>query len=118
MAQNRYESAEPILRHAIDVNTALTRADPDDVQIRLDLAKCHNNLGKLLIDHGDARQAATSFRQSQSISEALVKAYPNKPRYQDQLAHSLDNLALALQTVDPAKVEQTYIPRWRSTRSW
>ena len=107
-AQNRSDSAEPILRRAIDVNTSITSADPDDVQFRLDLAKCHNNLGKLLNENGDAKQAAASFRQSQSISEALAKAYPNKPRYQDHLAQSLDNLALALKTVDPAKVEETY----------
>jgi eukaryotic-like serine/threonine-protein kinase len=108
LAQNHYDSAEPILRRAIAVNTAITNADPDDVQFQLDLAKDHNNLGELLRENGDAKQAAASFRQAQAISEALAKSDPNKPRYPELLAHSLGNLALALEAVDPARVEETY----------
>ena len=107
-AQHRNEDAEPILRRAIDVNTAITAIDPDDIQVRLDLAKCYNNLGESFRENGDAKQAAALFRQSQSISEALAKAFPDKPRYRAHLALTLYNLALALETVSPAKVEETY----------
>ena len=107
-AENRDQDAEPILRHAIDVNTAITVAEPDDVQVRLDLAKCYNNLGELVRKNGDAKQAVVLFRQAQSISEALTKASPDKPRYRAEIAKALYNLALALETVAPAKVEETY----------
>ena len=62
-AQNRSQDAEPILRRAIDVNTAITAKHPDDVQIRFDLAKGHHNLGELLREQGDANEAVDSFLQ-------------------------------------------------------
>jgi eukaryotic-like serine/threonine-protein kinase len=107
-AENRDQDAEPVLRHAIDVNTAITVAEPDDVQVRLDLAKCYSNLGELFRKNGDAKQAVVLFRQAQSISEALAKAIPDQPRYRALVATTLYNLALALETVAPAKVEETY----------
>jgi eukaryotic-like serine/threonine-protein kinase len=107
-AQNRFEDAELVLRRAIDVNTVITAKDPEDIQIRLDLAKCHDNLGELLRQNGDPNAAVSSFLQARSINEAFVKAFPDKPRYSDVLASNLTNLALALQIVDPTKVEETY----------
>jgi len=107
-AQNRAADAEPILRRAIDVNAAVNAKDPEDVQIRLDLARCHNNLGEFLRRHGDPNQAVTSFLQARSINEALVKAFPDKPRYSGVLASNLANLALAQGVVDPTKAEETY----------
>ena len=108
LGQNRTDDANPILHRAIEVNTAITAKNPDDVQIRLDLAKCHNNLGKFLLESGDAAQAIDSLRQGRSIAETLAKAYPDKPRYRDILAKSLVNLGIALQVVDPTKVEETF----------
>ena len=54
-----------------------------------------------------SRQPLRSGSRSQS-ARPWSRPSPNKPRYQDQLATSLDNLALTLKTVDPPKVEQTY----------
>jgi serine/threonine protein kinase len=107
-AQSRSADAEPMLRRAIDVNAAIAAKNPHDVQIRLDLSKCHNNLGELLRKKGDARHAHASFLRSRSISQALVKAFPDKPRYSEELAGTLGNLALALEVVDPPQVEATY----------
>jgi len=106
-AQNRPEDAEPFLHRAIDVNTVINAKEPADVQVKLDLAKCHHNLGDLLRKRGEPNQAVASLLQARSIDEALVKASPEKPRYSDLLATTLTNLALALQVVDPSKVEET-----------
>ena len=90
------------------VNAAITAKYPDDVQIRLDLAKCHNNLGELLRNQGNANEAVASFVAARTINEALVKSFPNQPRYSDVLASNLVNLAMALQNVAPTEVEGVY----------
>ena len=82
-AQNQPQDAEPILRRAIGVNATITAKNPEDMQIRLDLAKCHNNLGELLRKQGDTDEALASFLAARSINEALVKAFPDQPRYSD-----------------------------------
>ena len=107
--QNRTADAEPFLRRSIEVNSALTARNPHDVQIRLDLAKGHTNLGEWLRTKGDAQQALTSFLQARTISQALVNEFPDKPRYREQLAGLLGNMALALEVVDPKQVEATYL---------
>jgi serine/threonine protein kinase/tetratricopeptide (TPR) repeat protein len=106
--QHRAQDAESVLRRAVDINTVITTANPDDVQIRLDLAKCHNNLGEFLRKRGDNKSAVGSFTAARAINQELVKAFPSQPRYSNALASNLANLALALQAVDPAKVEATY----------
>ncbi|MGP0069382.1 MAG: protein kinase domain-containing protein [Isosphaeraceae bacterium] len=107
LAQNRTGEAEPILGRAIAVNGAIAAKSPDDVQIRLDLAKCHNNLGEILRRKGDAKAAIASFRQARAINEKLVAEFPDRPRYRSTLAVNLDNLALAMQAVDPPGAEAT-----------
>jgi eukaryotic-like serine/threonine-protein kinase len=99
-AQNQPQDAEPILRRAIGANETITAKNPEDVQIRLDLAKCHNNLGELVRKQGDTDQALASFVAARSINEALVKAFPLQPRYSDTLASNLTNLALLLEQFD------------------
>ena len=45
-----------MFRRAIEVNDPIAIKYPDDVQIQFDLAKCHHNLGELLIQKGDVKQ--------------------------------------------------------------
>ena len=86
---------------AVEVNAAIAAKIPDDVQIRLDLAKDHVNLGELLRTGG--REPALASMRQRAIGEALVKEFPDKPRYRDQLAGTLLDLALALESVDPPR---------------
>ena len=106
--QARTAAAEPFLRRSIEVNTAISARHPDDVQIRFDLAKGHVNLGELLRNRGDVKPAIDSYQKARSINEALVKALPHKPRYRENLAGNLLDLALALEVADPPRVEETY----------
>ena len=108
LLQNRLVEAEPNLRRAVDVTTVIATDHPDDVQIRLDLAKCHHNLGELLVAKGDMKQAVSSFSRARGIAEALAKVSPGVPRYSSLLAATLASLGLALEDVEPAKVEVTY----------
>ena len=106
--QGQTGEAEPILRRAVDLNTTIAAKSPDDVQIRLDLAKDHNNLGEVLRNRGADDQAIPSYLKARSINEALVKAFSDKPRYREALAGNLVNLGLAQQVIEPAKVQLTF----------
>jgi len=106
--QNRVQVSEPYLRRAIAVYSPIASNHPDDVQIQFDLAKAHINLGELLRNRGDVKPALDSYLKARSINEALVKALPDKPRYRENLAGNLLDLALALEIVDPPRVEETY----------
>ena len=104
----RSEEAEPTLVRAVELNSAIAATNPRDVQVRLDLTKCDNNLGELLRAKGEIQQALTCFAHARSISEKLVDEFPDKPRYREALAGTLTNVAIALQSVDPAKSEATH----------
>jgi serine/threonine protein kinase len=106
--QNRAEASEPFLRRAVEVYSPIAAKHPDDVQIRFDLAKAHLNLGELLRTRGDVKQAVDQFLTARALNEALVKASPDKPRYRENLAGNLVNLALAHEVHDPPRVEETY----------
>jgi tetratricopeptide (TPR) repeat protein len=107
--QNRTADAELILRRSVEVNASLASKHPQDVQIRLDLAKGHTNLGELLRTKGDARGAVASFLQARTIDQSLMDEFPDQPRYHEQQAGLLGNLALAREVIDPAQVEATYL---------
>ena len=93
----------------IEVNAAIAAKHPDDVQIRLDLAKCHHNLGELLLQQGERQAGHRLVPQGRERStRRWSRQFPDKPRYRESLASNLANLALALETVEPPKVEETY----------
>ena len=100
--------AEPYLRRAILVSSEIALEHPDDVLIQFELAKAHLNLGELLRKRGNVDQALEQHLKARAINEALVKAHPDQPRYRDNLAGNLVDLALAYEVVDPEKVEETY----------
>ena len=106
--QGRREEAEPALTRAVELNRTIATANPRDVQIRLDLSKCHNNLGELQREKGEVPQALKSFTVARSITEKLAAELPDKPRYREALAGSLTNLALAQESIEPGRAEETY----------
>jgi eukaryotic-like serine/threonine-protein kinase len=106
--QGRREEAEPALTRAVELNRTIAIANPRDVQIRLDLSKCHNNLGELKREKGEVPQALKSFTEARSITEKLVAELPDKPRYREALAGTLTNLALAQESVERGRAEETY----------
>ena len=108
LSQNHVVDSEPIFRRAVAVNAAIATKNPDDVQIRLDLAKCQINLGRFLHLDGNDPQAITTFGQARTMLEDLIKVSPGKPRYVETLATCLVNLGLSLQAVDDPRVEGTY----------
>jgi eukaryotic-like serine/threonine-protein kinase len=102
------DEAGRALRRAVEVNRVIAARDPQDVQIQLDLAKCHTNLAEVLRKGGNFEQAVASYRSSCAIGEKLVKEHPNQPRYREQLAGNLGDLALALSAVEPTKGEESF----------
>ena len=102
------DEAGRALHRAVQVNSAIAAKDPQDVQIQLDLARCHTNLGELLREGGEFEQAIASYQRSCAIAERLSKAHPDEPRYREQLAGTLGNLALALSAIEPVKGEESF----------
>ncbi len=108
LARNRDGGAEAVLRRAVEVNAPLSVKHPEDVQIRFDLAKDYQCLGDLEREQGNLDAAATVIRQSQSISESLVKEFPDKPRYSEVLAINLADLGLVLHELRQPHSEEMF----------
>ena len=92
LARNREAGAEVVLQRAVNVNGPLTIKHPDDVQIRMDLARNYQSLGDLQFEQGKLELALASIGESRSRSETLVKEFPDKPRYSELLAMNLADL--------------------------
>jgi serine/threonine protein kinase/predicted negative regulator of RcsB-dependent stress response len=105
---NHRDEASRALRRAVEVFGVIAAKDPRDVQIQLDLAKCHNNVGELLRDQGEFEPAIAAYQSSCAIAERLVKEHPDQPRYREQNAGTLGNLALALSAIEPTKGEESF----------
>lgn len=108
LAGNRDAGAEVVLQRAVDVNGPLTAKHPEDVQIRIDLAKHYQCLGDLQFEQGKLEIALASIRESRSLSEALVKEFPDKPRYSEVLAMNLADSALVLRALNKPQSEATF----------
>jgi tetratricopeptide (TPR) repeat protein len=106
--QNRATESEPYIRRAIELNSPIAASSPDYVQIQFDLALQQNNLGMLLRLKGQERQAIDSFMKAKAISESLLGTFPDQPRYREQLAGVLTNLAGAMTNVRDAGAEEVY----------
>jgi serine/threonine protein kinase len=108
LARNRDAGADTVLRRAVEVNAPLSVKHPEDVQIRFDLAKDYQCLGDLEREQGNLDAAAASIRQSRSISESLVKEFPDKPRYREVLAINLADLGLVLHELGQPQAEEMF----------
>jgi serine/threonine protein kinase len=108
LSRKRDADAEAFLGRAVALNSALTAKHPEDVQIRFDLARAQQCLGDLQFDKGDPATALASIRHAQAISEALVKEFPEKPRYSDVLAMNIASLARALDATGQPDADRTF----------
>jgi serine/threonine-protein kinase len=107
--EGRMAEAQPLLRRAISLNDDLASKQPGDVQVRLDLSKSHTNLGYLLQQSGHAEEAIPELERARNVGLALVKQFPDAPRYRQQLAGALEDLALAYDAAGKPAVEPTYL---------
>ncbi len=108
LARNRDAGAEGVLQRAVDLNGPLTIKHPEDVQIRFDLAKDYQCLGDLQFEQGKFDLALESIRESRSRSEALVKEFPDKPRYSEALATNLADLGRVLHALNNPQSEVSF----------
>jgi serine/threonine-protein kinase len=108
LARNRDAGAEAVLHRAVEVNAPLSVKHPEDVQIRFDLAKDYQCLGDLEREQGNLDAAAAMIRRSRSLSEALVKEFPDRPRYSEVLAINLADLGLVLHELGEPQAEETF----------
>ena len=114
--EGRMGEAEPMLRRAIALNADLNSKQPGDVQVRLDLSKSRTNLGEMLQESGRIGQAIPELERARNVSMALVKQFPDSPRYRDQLAGAVDDLALAYDNAGRPEAEATYLESLRMSQ--
>ncbi len=108
LARNRDGGAEAILERAVAINRTLSKKHPEDVQIRFDLCRSYQCLGDLQFEQSKLDSAVSSVRESWSLSDALVKEYPDHPRYADILAQNLAELGLLLHALNKPESEQSF----------
>jgi eukaryotic-like serine/threonine-protein kinase len=108
LARNRAMGAEGVLQRAVDVNGPLTIKHPEDIQIRFDLAKDYQCLGDLQFEQGKLDLALASIRESRLRTEALVKEFPDKPRYSEVLAMNLADLGRVLHALNNPQSESMF----------
>jgi tetratricopeptide (TPR) repeat protein len=104
----QHENAIGGYQEAIDLFGKLAADFPAVPQYRQDLAKCHNNLGRLLAHLNKHAEAAEAYRQALAIREKLATESP-APEYRGNLARSLNNLGLLLADLGKrAEAEEAY----------
>jgi tetratricopeptide (TPR) repeat protein len=69
----------------------------DIAQVRQELARTYNNLGRLLRRQGLPKEAQTVYEQAIQIHESLIQQVPDKREYMVELATFYNNLAILLE---------------------
>src|SRR5208282_5773595 len=105
----RLPEAQSLLRRAIVLNSALMDKQPADVQVRLDLAKSRTNLGESFRDNGHPERSIAQYEKSRDLAAALVKQFPDSPRYREQLAGTVLDLALAYDAAGNPAAQSNYL---------
>jgi eukaryotic-like serine/threonine-protein kinase len=108
LARKRDPEADLVLRRAVEVNRPLAAKYGDDPQIRFDLAKDYHCLGVQQLELAHPETAIGLFRQAQPISEALVKEFPDEPRYAELLAQHHESLGSSLGVLGRPSAEQNF----------
>ena len=61
---------------AFETYSAITRADPKDAGIRVNLAQLYDRFGGVYVKSGDTTKAEAQYRQALEIADSLVSASP------------------------------------------
>ncbi|HUU95955.1 MAG TPA: serine/threonine-protein kinase [Phycisphaerae bacterium] len=83
-------------RKALQILESLSATDPDNPQVRCDLATAYCKLGNLYRETGEMTEALASYRKSLEIREALSAADPTNVEFRRGLASEHCNLGLVL----------------------
>lgn len=94
--QRKLDEARRDLQRALEIATALSSADPGNLQALRDLSLMHEQLAQLLAAQGRPAEALTHWRRGLEVAETLADADPANARWQVDLAVSRWNLAQAL----------------------
>jgi serine/threonine protein kinase/Flp pilus assembly protein TadD len=90
------EEARAGFQEAIDGLAQLAADFPAVPEYRQELARSHNNLGRLLADLGRRAAAEAAYRQALDIKKKLAADFPAVPEYRQDLAKSHNNLGILL----------------------
>ncbi len=85
-------AAQSAFNHAIALLMSLASDFPARPAYREHLAQCYNNLGLLLHDTSQSKQAEEMMLRSLELKQALVEEFPGEPAYRAEVADSSHNL--------------------------
>ncbi len=95
-AKARYQEAVTQYAKAVEIEEALRRATPDDLNVRLTLAIAYGNKGIAEGTLGNIQDALADDRRSFQMLEALTNEQPAVIRYQILLSGQYQDIAWAL----------------------
>ena len=81
----RPQEAVQIGRQAIDFYDKLAAKHPNELNVKLELAKRYASLGAVLRDTGKPKEAAEIYRRAVGEYQALLAALPRDPEYRRRL---------------------------------
>ncbi len=87
---------------ALSIREALASANPDDLQIRRDLASSYRKVGMQMVETSKAAGGREFLRKSLAVQERLAAARPSDTALRQELAASYNGLGLALEEVGDA----------------
>src|SRR5205814_93901 len=90
----RLKEARDAYAKSLEMHQALARTYPKEPTHRLAQATIHGNLGQLLTEVGQNREALREYEQGRDLAAALVKEHPREHAYRDTLASIHGNLAI------------------------
>src|SRR5512135_2390172 len=105
--EGRRPENEALYHAALEYLKRLIRANPSAEQ-RGNYARQLNNLGSLLADTGQRRDAEEKYRQAEESLEKLIAQAPSVPSYRYWLAWTYNNHAVLLREERPSEAEPLY----------
>ena len=102
--EGRRRENEALTNAALEYLERLIPTNPSAEQLG-NYARQLNNLGSLLADTGQPRDAEENYRQAEEFLEKLVAQAPSVPSYRYRLAWTYNNLALLLHEERPTEAE-------------
>ena len=108
LAENRDAGAEAVLSEPSCQRPRSARSIPKTFRSDSTLPRAINAWAISSSSKGSSKMAVASIGESRSLSEALVKEFPDKPRYSEILAMNLADMGLVLQALNKPQAEATF----------
>src|SRR5262249_49679380 len=113
------EDDRAFLRGIIAQFDAFAAIKANDAASRLARAEGRLRVGNMRCTLGEFKEAEKDYHQALALYKPLAADFPERPEFQQMVAHSHHSLGVLLQTTDrPTDAEAAYREAWPSGSSW